>query len=385
MELIIYYEGSDSTKYWVDRLLPDHRKSFKKLPTANKGSDFTLLPRYVADILYLDKPDIIISGSTDGIHEKPIFSIEFAGCTPQFQHALQRFPRMLASVENGCPSIVIMPQNKRENSGGVRNYNRSQAIEYGAVRLMDVFGVPAFVFDWPVVDGVMQHEEGDTLPPLSSPEMAELSEYINDAILAFRNVDYMASLLRMPRTRKLVEHARSKAYRAGSPSVDRPGGGDGKATGARLDLMLTSDLLAKAVSDRPRTAKMVDVVPDFIRSREKSLVMYPTRVVKHAGDPYVGMLCYYDIAFCRMGASRRERQYNLVAYCNGVKKAEIEDSMENYLTKVCPFSEKISEKNMLNYSYHLRNGCSHTKSKPVRIYAELADIIVFDDGILIGG
>ncbi|OCY13312.1 MAG: hypothetical protein BEV12_24245 [Microcystis aeruginosa CACIAM 03] len=106
MELIIYYEGSTSTKDWIDALLPRHSKVFRRLPTANKGADFTMLPRYVADILYLDKPDIIISGSTDGIHEKPIFSIEFAGCTPQYQHALQRFPRMLASVENGCPSIV---------------------------------------------------------------------------------------------------------------------------------------------------------------------------------------------------------------------------------------------------------------------------------------
>ncbi|OCY13313.1 MAG: hypothetical protein BEV12_24250 [Microcystis aeruginosa CACIAM 03] len=197
----------------------------------------------------------------------------------------------------------------------------------------------------------------------------DLGNYIEDAILAFRNVDYIASLLRMPSTRKLVEHARTKAYRQGSPTIARPGGGSGAGSNVRLDLMATPDLLSKMVSDRRASRRMVSDIPDFIRSREQSLIMYPTRVVDHAGDPYVGMLCYYDVAFCRMGESRRERQYNLVAYCNGVKKSEIEDSMKKYVENVCPFSAPIEQKNMLNYSYHLRNGCSHTKTKPVRIYA----------------
>ena len=122
----------------MKKMLHGEKLTFKKLPIKNNEKSFTTLPKYVADILYLDKPDIIISGSTDGIHEKPIFSIEFAGCTPQYQHALQRFPRMLASVENGCPSILIIPPKKRENIGN-RIYNRSQAIDYGAVRLMDIY------------------------------------------------------------------------------------------------------------------------------------------------------------------------------------------------------------------------------------------------------
>ena len=113
--------------------------------------------------------------------------------------------------------------------------------------------------------------------------------------------------------------------------------------------------------------------------------MYPTRLIKHAGDPYVGMLCYYDIAFCRIGDVNRDRQYNLIAYCMGVKKAEMEDSMRGFKQKTCPLGDSITVDNVVKYSYHLRNGCSHTKSKPVRIYAEMADLIVFDDGVLFGG
>lgn len=385
MDLVIYYEGANSIEAWVSKLLPGYAPTFKKLPTSNSQDAFARLPKYVADILYLDKPDIIISGSTDGIHEKPIFSIELASCTPQYQHALQRFPRMLASVESQCPSILIMPLEKAENSGGDRFYKRSPAIDYGAVRLMDIYGVPAFVFDWPTSNGSLEFDGADNLPPIASNEMRELSSYLLDAILAFQNVEYMPSLMKKPSTRALIDKLRQRAYAEGAPSIARPGGGSGAASSAKLDKMSTVDLFNKVVTDGRATRKFLDRVPQHIVSREESVVMYPTRVAKHAGDPYVGMLCYYDIAFCRVGNVVRDRQYNLVAYCKGVYKAEMEEAMTRFKERTCPLSSSISEKNVVSYSYHLRNGCSHTKIKPVRIYAEMADLIVFEDGVLFGG
>lgn len=385
MDLIVYYEGANSIESWVSKLLPGYKPVFKKLPTSNKQEAFALLPKYVSDILYLDKPDIIISGTVDGIHEKPIFSIELAACTPQYQHALQRFPRMLASVENKCPSILIMALEKSENNGGARLYRRSQAIDYGAVRLMDIFGVPAFVFDWPTKDGTLQFEGSDALPPLNSVEMKELSAYLLDAISAFINADYMAALMKQPRTRALIDKSRQRAYGDGAPTIERPGGGTGAASKVKLEKLKTTDLLAKIISDGRSTKSLLNHVPAHIKSRTESVVMYPTRVVKHAGDPYVGMLCYYDIAFCRVGDVNRDRQYNLIAYCNGVKKAEMENAMASFKGKTCPLGDTISLKNVVTYSYHLRNGCSHTKSKPIRIYAEMADMIVFEDGVLFGG
>ena len=286
MDLIVYYEGADSIESWVSKLLPGYTPTFKKLPTSNKQQAFALLPKYVSDILYLDKPDIIISGTIDGIHEKPIFSIELAGCTPQYQHALQRFPRMLASVENKCPSILIMALEKSENNGGERLYRRSQAIDYGAVRLMDIFGVPAFVFDWPTKDGSLQYEGSDSLPPLSSLEMQELSAYLLDAIVAFKNADYMAALMKQPRTRTLIDKSRQRAYGKGAPTIERPGGGTGAASRVKLDKLKTKDLFNKIIKEGRSTKKLYNHVPAHIMSRTESVVMYPSRVVKHAGDPY---------------------------------------------------------------------------------------------------
>ena len=75
MELLAYYEGSDQTKDWLNQVLETNEIIYKKLPSTNTSEDFTKLPAYVADILNLDKPDIILSGIIEGQHEKPIFSI----------------------------------------------------------------------------------------------------------------------------------------------------------------------------------------------------------------------------------------------------------------------------------------------------------------------
>jgi hypothetical protein len=48
----------------------------------------------------------------------------------------------------------------------------------------------------------------------------------------------------------------------------------------------------------------------------------------------------------------------------------------------CPFSSSIQVNNIEQYSYHLKHGCRETKTKPIRIYSELADILVFSDGVI---
>ena len=117
-------------------------------------------------------------------------------------------------------------------------------------------------------------------------------------------------------------------------------------------------------------------------SRDESLVFYPTRVTAHAGDPYVGMIGYYDIAFCRVGKSTRERNYNLIAHCKNVSIDEINISMNKFNKTKCPFLQDVSTSQLEKYSYHLKYGCKLTKSKPIRIYVELADLIIFNDGII---
>lgn len=382
MKVVAYYEGDDTVKDWLGSLLVGFSIEYRRLPIKNDSNAFTELPSYVSDILYLDKPDIILAGSIDGVHERPIFSIEFAGCTPQYQHALQRFSRMMASVVNGCPSIIIIPKIKRENSGGPRKYRRSKAVEYGAVRLMDIYGCPAFVFDWPEVDGILEVEDGMSFPKLKTGSVAKVGELLREAIDAFANADYVAALRSKPIIRELTDSLRVQAYENGVPTIDNPGGGDGAST-ANLELVKTCELIKRiGASAIPSVSQLLAEVPASFRAREYSLIFRPTRITAHAGDPYVGMIGYYDIAFCRVGVTPRERIYNLVAYAEEVEIKEVTSVMTTYNKDKCPLTSNVDPKNIKQYGYHLRNGCKHTKSKPVRIYSELADLIVFKDGLI---
>ena len=383
MRIIAYYEGDPNIEHWLQALFPapTYQFEFRKLPASNNSKNFVRLPGYVGDILYLDKPDLILSGCIDGVHERPLLSLDFAACTPQYQHALQRFSRMMAAVSNGCPSAIVFPLRKKEGSGGSTMYQRSQALEFGAVRLMDVFRTPAVVFDWPDTDGILDSDPTyHGYPPLNSPEVAQLKDFVKEAIAQFTNVDYIGALNRSPEVVKATHRMRARAYVGNHPTIAKPGGGAGVGGQQKLDLKPTSTMIGEIASRSVKHRKMVKDIPSFITSREKSLVFYPTRIVKHAGDPYVGMLSYYDISFCRTGAHTRDRQYNLVADCENVPIAEVYDSLRSYNNETCPFTKPISDVGF--YSYHFKNGCSQTKSKPLRIYGELVDVIVFKDGCL---
>lgn len=379
MEVIVYYEGADSVEQWVTNLLQCDI-TFKKIPSQNRSTSFSQLPSYIADILYLDKPDIIISGSNDGIHERPIFSIELATCTPQFQHSVQRFSRSLAALSGGCPTVLIMPAKKKANDGR-STYLRSPAADYGAVRLMDVYRLPALVVDWPDTEGELLFEGNDQLPPLASPAIAELGEYLRQCLTAFQQIDYAGALAKLELTQRLVDRTRERAYAKGAISPSRPGGGPRDAQ-VRLDIVDTPDLIQRLLDEGRATATSVSQLPDYFHGREKSLLFYPTRIAAHSGDPYVGMMTYYDIAFCRTGPSVRDRRMNLVAYANGVDLAETTDRMKDFNNNICLFNVGYKPSNARHYSYYLRDGCRKLKSKPLRIYGEIADLVSYEDGIL---
>mgnify|MGYP001426920171 CR=1 FL=1 len=44
--------------------------------------------------------------------------------------------------------------------------------------------------------------------------------------------------------------------------------------------------------------------------------------------------------------------------------------------------KELNKNNAKMYNYQLKNGCRAVKPKPVRVYAELADIVIFSDACL---
>ena len=115
---------------------------------------------------------------------------------------------------------------------------------------------------------------------------------------------------------------------------------------------------------------------------ENTLVFAPNGLrctnSKFRTDPYAGMLCAFDIMFCR--DNNFNRKMNLLLICKNVKKSEINFTDVIHKDEECPF---INTNISLNRT-HL-NTCCFTQAKYRRIYGEVADVIIFDDGIFYNG
>ena len=361
MELVIYYEGADSIEDWLNSILPNVDISFEKLPNKNNSKSFDLLPENIKRLLYLDKPDIIISGKITNDYYKPFVTIELASCTPQYQHALQRFPRMLGSISINCPSFLIMPSEKRGNSNA-QPYKRSQAIDYGAFRLMELYSVPAFVLDWPSDEnGYLIFNKQDNLPPIDCNALDLLKEFLNESLENYKNENFVSKIMGSEIVEELKKYSEPRALKNGRPNFDKPSGERSAKSKVKLDLLDTEKLISEIFTKQIISKKERELIPSKILNRNKSIVMYPTRILEHAGDPYVGMLCYYDIALCRNGPDPINRDYNLIAYCRNLSKNQI---------------KKYWDRFNINSIENIK------QSKPLRIYYEIADLIIFSDGIL---
>lgn len=219
----IYYAGSDSEKNWIKKALPRGlRISWQKLPGTNSGISFFESPNYVTDILYLDKPDFIISAVRDGSHEKPIVSIEYASCTPQYEHGIQRFSRMCASTAQSTPTILIIPKKKAANSNKKQIYKRTKAIAYGAVKIKEIFNVPAYLFDWPDNQGILQNS---FLPDLNKRKLSNFKKLLKAMLKSFNEKNYLETLLKTKISIDECRKNQEEAFFNGAPTIGNPGGG----------------------------------------------------------------------------------------------------------------------------------------------------------------
>lgn len=139
-----------------------------------------------------------------------------------------------------------------------------------------------------------------------------------------------------------------------------------------------------------RIKKTIGALPHRIFQRDKCLVFKPTgRLLEHAGDPYVGMLAFFDYAFCRTGTGVEDRKLNLIHMpANGASDHILDefapDGYHSYWKNKCPFRESDlpSVEQQFAISHHLQYGCVLTKSKPQRVLGYFADLIVFQDAVL---
>ena len=95
-------------------------------------------------------------------------------------------------------------------------------------------------------------------------------------------------------------------------------------------------------------------------------------------DPYAGKVCAFDILFCRDLDGKRIR--NLVLQANKVpSKTKNSPTLINgfHDEKSCPF---ISPSSLSAAKLHFEEFCPYSEKKQQRIYGEVPDLIIFEDG-----
>ncbi|HJQ32939.1 MAG TPA: hypothetical protein VJ866_12205 [Pyrinomonadaceae bacterium] len=383
----IWHANDNNAADWFEDGVSALGLTWEKQPIPKPGTaEFLNLPEAFKNILRLDNPDIIATLEVDRI-DRPVISVEITATTPQSQHAKQRVPRLVAAAEADVASIYIIPGRKL--SGG-SPYSLGADIYFGTSRIGDLNDIPVLVYRYPDVGGILQHSATyPNQPELSAPE-------IQNAFTAIRTIiKYkLAHPSKLRDFKNALDHDMwIKAQRDGQ----RTTGASVRVNVANYTTLTeidTADLPIYLRTNTVMTPKRITdtflKLPNRILSRERTLIMRASRLFSHAGDPYCGMLAFFDYAFCRVGREVEERDKNLVfmPYATGISRISDEFAPNGYhrfWADRCPFSfdDVPSVTAQFNISHHLQYGCVYTKIKPLRIYGYFSDMIIFQDAMLV--
>lgn len=366
-----FLKGIGETSGWQDVQIP------------NPGSaEFLNLPEPLKRILALDKPDLIVTMAPNGV-DIPVLSIEITTTTPQSQHAKQRVARLVAAAEEGIPSIYIIPKLKK--SGG-SSYRLGSDLYYCLNKITEINKTPCTLFFYPDEEGVLQKDRRHPGQPcLNKQPTKDCFEYIKEVLKYYRTNSSFKGIFT---SSEIVKNKTLATRKVGN---ERPVTIENFET---LELIKTDSLIdyikQNSSLSESHITKTIGDLPDRISNREYSLIFKPSgRMLAHAGDPYVGMFSFFDYVFCRSGGHIEDRHTNLIYLPLKEESRSIYsdfggNGFQKYWKEKCPFSkDKFSYKDQFKIAHALQYGCVFTKSKPLRIYSYLSDMIVFKDCILV--
>tara|TARA_B100001175_G_scaffold83188_1_gene69760 strand:- start:148 stop:1341 length:1194 start_codon:yes stop_codon:yes gene_type:complete len=396
MELIIRTDQMASSK-WIKKVLTNDFVLIEEdIPKAG-SPDFLNLTEKLKNILRLDKPDIIISKIKDGL-EKPLVSIELSACKLQSQHIEQRMARIVAAAENGVPAMYICGKELIGTNGKLVPFDpKHYDLMY---KIGDINEVPTFFYHWPTRGKQYIHEIGiQGSPPINDPEIQKAISMIKILINEENNLSRTFSYFNNDKIEKefsnLKLRASGKKYDLYKMAYKKDGNPIKSSTLLEIN---TSELLSflSNYMDRDNNwiKKSIESFPKRILGREKTIIFKPnttkSRMFIKAGDPYVGMIASFDYAFCRTGKTVDQRSKNLIYMPlneddSYMKKTLAKDGFNKFYKKDCPFKSIEAEKvqDQFKIAHHLQYGCTFTKIKPMKIYSNFTDLMVFKDSLLV--
>lgn len=368
-EYIIWHDNDFDLAFWVkdNSILKNKKVQLRCIPKTNKPSQIMgyfndECTKTVMKYIRYETPDVIIQ-KIDGKLNPVVCVTELMTHTPQWQHPAQRFTRLYTSSILKTPTALIIPQRKIKWEKGSRSdykatpYTCSPSVYQLFVSATNKNNTPTLIFNWPNFEGYLIYDEKHQTSPFIDEEISNWFDFINKCIEkdgALDLSDYESVLNKMK---------------------------------SRAEEILPEDFeTIRGVSDTDSVIKEFNLDKSKLSSKflsnKKTLVFAPNGLKcsksKFRTDPYAGMLCAFDIMFCR--DREFKRNINLLLIAKNVKKSEIQFGDNVHENKRCPFINqniKLEREHLLS--------CSFTQAKYRRIYGEVADVIIFDDTIYYNG
>jgi hypothetical protein len=367
----IWHDNDFDLAHWLylNSALSDQEVVLRQIPKTNSPSDLLKHFKNDSDLSILpsikyETPDIILIRNDGKSKPKIELVIEFMTHTPQHDHPLQRFTRIYGSAWLGIPSVLIIPEKKEKLEKGQKDsykptiYRANPLIYHLFLKTSAITKTPTLLLMWPEQDGYLKYDKRHPTAPKIEKNIALLIELVN-GIVENRS------------TSSLVESHTSKQA---SAQKYNPNGNNYDLTSG--EVMKTAKLLSRFEK------YLKGEVVNRLNERVESFV-YTPKGLKDASssfrtDPYAGKVCAFDILFCRDLAGVRTR--NLVLQANKVpSKSKNSPTLINeaHDETNCPF---ISPSSLASAKRHFEGYCPYSEKKQQRIYGEVPDLIIFEDG-----
>lgn len=365
-DYIIWHDNDFDLAFWVknNSILNDKKVQLRCIPKTNKPSQIMdyfndECTKTVMKYIRYETPDVIIQKISEEESNPVLCVTELMTHTPQWQHPAQRFTRLYTSSMLKTPTALIIPQRKTKWEKGSRTdykqtfYSCSPSVYQLFLDATKKNNTPTLIFNWPNFEGYLLYDEKHQTSPFIDAEILKWFDFVNNCIEKnglLDNEDY----------KEIYEQMEAKA------EIKKPE--DFETIRCMAN---TNDVINEFKLDKNKLSET------FLQN-EKTLVFSPEGLKcknsKFRTDPYAGMLCAFDIMFCRDNEFKRKT--NLLLIAKNVKISEIVFTEKIHNNIECPF---------LNVDIDLLrehlDECCFTQAKYRRIYGEVADIIIFDDKI----
>lgn len=378
MDFTVWYgENIQEAEYIVANTVLSEHSVHRKVMYNNNSKDFVKNPESIKAILYLDKPNLIITG---GKPEKPLLAIEFCGEAGTGHNFFQRVGRVAAAAEFEIPFAYVLPEKvwkRRQTREGWDWYN--PLIFRVLLQMGSFHRTPILAFIWaanqtsgdPENRYLICDAQYHNLPATSHNEMTKLFQFINLCISYYIENRPFVELAFEPFCQERLHFMSGKYHER----VSR------KEAWTQWSPLTSCHVIETAILAQQLSLPL-PALGDLLASRPETVV-YNVGTTTFRGDPYAGALVAIDYLMCRKGPSFENRYRNLAINFQNAGLEQLLQKSRLFYERDCPLARAPSEGIDIPYlMLHLREGCKYTKQKELRVFCFFADIILFRNGLL---